>query len=526
MSIHSTLHLLCSETTWGPQVSVLTDVQQMEEDLRHRSEKLNVEFKAWMDISKSNKDGQAKIARHIAAIANHGGGRLYFGIDDDGNPEPASEVYGPDHYRSDAIHNLLKTRLEPHLQCEVHFTEFTNGVTYPVVHIPSHGTTPITAKDEHSFMHVYVRSIGPESVKVSNFQHWDTLFKRCMRFRDVEAIQTREEDELTRTQAMTKAITESVTASVLRVLAENMGQAPATGRDVDWTTITAFTEAARQEFVRQINAFDFGNTETDQQVREIAEKHVASGYALLDAENNFLTLERPHGLLRTASDEMDNVASFGWHDFIVLTNSDVSPRTRLWSIDGKDITGVEGMRVDAKTIYFGEYDYWRAYGNSIFVTTKSYREDFHRLRIGTDHAFLTSVNLFIRMHCLLAHAAIVTSKVEGAEKIALFTDYRGLKDRILGKGMDYGLRVHTHLKAVEDRYFTRLIVTRSELLENYFGTLKRLCVPILEVWGGSHFDPDEWFTRENINQIVSALRKEGSTVRLLDQDISMPDDVS
>ncbi|UIK16253.1 helix-turn-helix domain-containing protein [Rhizobium leguminosarum] len=502
-------------------MSVLTDVQQMEEDLRHRSEKLNVEFKAWMDISKSNKDGQAKIARHIAAIANYGGGRLYFGVDDDGNPEPLSEAFGPEHYRSDATHNLLKTRLGPALQCEVHFTEFTNGVTYPVVHIPSHGATPIGAKDENSFMHVYVRSIGPESVKVSNYQQWDIILKRCMRFRDVEAVQTREEDDLTRTQAMTKAITESVTASVLKILAENMGLAPAAGQDVDWTTIAALTEGARQEFVRQINAFDFGTTETDQQVREIADKHVAAGYALLGAESNFLTLERPHRLLREASEEMDKVASFGWHDFIVLTNSDVSPRTRLWFIDGKDITGVEGMRVDAKTIYFGEYDYWRAYGNSVFVTTKSYREDYQRLRMHSEQLFLTSVNIFIRMHCLLAHAAIMAAKVAGAEKIALFTDHRGLKDRILGKGLDYGLRVHTHLKAVENRYFTRLVVTRSELLEDCLGTLKRLCVPILEVWGGSYFDPDEWFTRDNIDQIVSVLQKEGSTVRLLDQGVSI-----
>ncbi|UCI24958.1 helix-turn-helix domain-containing protein [Mesorhizobium sp. B2-8-5] len=500
-------------------MAVLTDVQQMEVDLRHRSETLNVEFKAWMDISKSNKEGQAKIARHIAAIANHGGGRVYFGVDNDGNPEARSEAFPLEHFRSDAIHNLLKTRLEPTLQCEVRFTEFTNGVTYPVVHIPSHGTTPIGAKDESSFMHIYVRSVGPESVKISRYQQWDTILKRCMRFRDVEAVQTREEDELTRTQAMTKAITESVTASVLKILVENMSAAPATGPGVDWTTIDALTESARWEFIAQINALDFGTTETDQQVREIAGKHVVSSYALLDSANNFLTLERPHKLLKTASEEMNYVASFGWHDFIVLTNSDVSPRTRLWNIDGKDVTGVEGIRVDGRSVYFGEYDYWRAYGNSVFVTTKSYREDYHRLKGRVDHPFLTSVNIFIRMHSLLAHAAITTANAPDAEKIALFTDHRGMKDRILGRGMDYGMRVHTRLKAVEDRYFTQLVVGRAELLEDYFGTLKRLCVPILEVWGGSNFDPEEWFTRENVGQIISELRKEGSTVRLLDKEL-------
>jgi hypothetical protein len=302
------------------------------------------------------------------------------------------------------------------------------------------------------------------------------------------------------------------------MLAENMSHASATKPGVDWATIDALAESARQDFVAQINGLDFGTSETDQQVREIAGKHVVSGYALLDEANNFLTLERPHRLLREVSTEMDKVASFGWHDFIVLTNSDVAPRTRLWSIDGKDYTGVGGMRVGEKTVYFGEYDYWRAYGNSVFITAKSYREDYHRIRFGIEHPFLTSVNLFIRMHNLLAHAAITAAKVSGAEKIALFTDHRGLKDRILGRGMDYGLRVHTHLKALEDRFFSRLVVNRADLLDDYFGTLKLLCVPIMEVWGGSNFDPEEWFTRQNVEGIITGLRKEGSTVRLLDQE--------
>ncbi len=499
-------------------MSVLTDVQQMEEDLQHRSEKLNVEFKAWMDISKSNKEGQAKISRHIAAIANLGGGRLYFGVDDDGKAQPRSDAFPIEHYKSDAIHNILKPRLEPGLQCEVRFTIFTNGVTYPVIHIPPHGVTPIGARDESSFMHIYVRSVGPESVKISSYQQWDSILKRCMRFRDVEAVQTREEDELTRTQAMTKAITESVTASILQVLGERMGPATSAKADVDWAVVEDLMEDTRRDFVGQIGAFEFGTSEIDQQVREIAGKHVVSGYALLDEKCNFLTLERPHKLLKIASEEMNHTASFGWHDFIVLTNSDVSPRTRLWTVGGRDFTGVEGMRISEKSVYFGEYDYWRVFGNSVFVTTKSYREDYHHLKLRGADPFFTSVNLFIRMHSLLSHAAITAAMVPDAERIALSTNHRGLGGRILGRGMDYGVRVHTHLKAIEDRHFTKLVVTRAEILEDYFGTLKRLCLPILEIWAGSNFDPEEWFTRENIDKIVSELRREGSAVRLLDQD--------
>lgn len=498
-------------------MSVLTNVQQMEEDLKHRSEKLDVEFKAWMDISKKNKDGQTKIARHIAAIANHGGGRLYFGVGDDGNALSPSDEFGPDHYRSDAIHNLLKARLEPAIQCEVRFTEYTNGVTYPVVYIPSHRTMPIGARDENSYFHVYVRGVGPESIRVSNYQQWETLLKRCMRFREIEAVQEAEEDYLSKTQAMTKAITESVIAAVLKTLAENgPTSVPSRTADVDWETIKQLAEATRSDFVEQIRALPLGESEADQQIATIPKNHVTMGYALLRGDFSFVTLEKPHTILRQASTGMNDLAHFGWHDFIVLRNSDSPPRSRFWSIGERDFSGIEGMRLDDKAIYFGNFDYWRAYGNSVFVICKSYREDYNRLRHKTAQPFLTSTQIFIRIHSLLAHAALTISHIAEAEKIAIFTDHRGLNNRAIGSSFDYGLQLHSSTKSVEDRFPTQIVVTRDELLNDYFGTLKRACVPFLELWAGSSsFEPNEWFSEQNIDQIVSYLRKEGCTVRLL-----------
>lgn len=45
-----------------------------------KSEDLGVEYKAWMDTSQP--EVRAKLARHIAALSNHGGGYLIFGVDD------------------------------------------------------------------------------------------------------------------------------------------------------------------------------------------------------------------------------------------------------------------------------------------------------------------------------------------------------------------------------------------------------------------------------------------------------------
>ncbi|MEH2700162.1 ATP-binding protein [Rhizobium leguminosarum bv. viciae] len=503
-------------------MTILTDVEQMLEDLKNRSEKLDVEFKAWMDISPTNKSAQGKIARHIAAIANYGGGRLYFGVDDDGNAQPASMEYDLNHYRSDVINNLLKTRLEPPLQCEVRRVELA-GVEYPVVYIPSHGTTPVCAKDENGYLHVFVRNVGPESGRVEKFQQWDTLLRRCMRIRDVEAVQTREEDDLTRTQAMTKAITDSVTASILATLAAGGVPTGAVTREIDWSLIDMLAEETRKDFVSQIEALKLGTSETDQQIAEIAKNHAVMGYALLDENDSLITLERPQGLLRKVSDEMNDVASFGWHDFIVLPNSNGPPRTRFWKVGNKDLTGVEGMRVDQKQVYFGAFDYWRVFGNSIFVICKSYREDANRLRHKVNYPFLTSVQIFIRLHSLLAHATLIAPNVTGLKRVAFFIDHRGLEKRILGRDFDYGLRVHTHLAAEQDQYRYRIVVDVGELMNDYFSVLKRLSVPLLEIWAGANFEPDQWFTRDKIDNLVQYLQKEGSSVRLLDETAQTAD---
>ena len=54
-----------------------------------KSEDPSVEYKAWMDTS--TNEAKAKLAKHIAALANHGGGYLVFGVEDS-TREPLGET--------------------------------------------------------------------------------------------------------------------------------------------------------------------------------------------------------------------------------------------------------------------------------------------------------------------------------------------------------------------------------------------------------------------------------------------------
>jgi predicted HTH transcriptional regulator len=109
------------------------------------SEDLDVEYKAWMDTSQ--QEVRAKLARHLAALANHGGGYLIFGVDDATRKPQGQTTLLPALFGEDAISAIVKRYLDPPFQCQTAWTS-CNGVQYPVVIVPAHGARPITAKTD------------------------------------------------------------------------------------------------------------------------------------------------------------------------------------------------------------------------------------------------------------------------------------------------------------------------------------------------------------------------------------------
>src|ERR1700722_2574690 len=107
------------------------------------NETLHVEYKSWLDLSQN--EVRADLARHIAALANHGGGTIIFGITDamqaaGANPFPKVSI------DRDLIAGIVKKYLEPTFQCEVHVVRSAEGNDHPVVIVPPHGVAPICAK--------------------------------------------------------------------------------------------------------------------------------------------------------------------------------------------------------------------------------------------------------------------------------------------------------------------------------------------------------------------------------------------
>jgi len=153
-------------------------------------ETLHVELKEWIDLS--DKVARAKTARHLAALANHGGGYLIVGIRDDRSLDESQHPGELSRFSQDSIAGVIDRYLAPAFQCDVFFVVPTGG-SKPcvVVRVPSHGSVPICAKangpndekdrptgirkGEH-----YIRVPGPKSVEIDSPELWLPLIRRCV----------------------------------------------------------------------------------------------------------------------------------------------------------------------------------------------------------------------------------------------------------------------------------------------------------------------------------------------------------
>jgi len=145
------------------------------------------EYKGWIDLD--DKVVRASIASHLAALANHGGGHLVFGFQDDLTPDP-NRPASIDKYNRDTFTGIVKRYLSPYFQCDVHIVTNKKGEEFPVVRVPAHENVPIMAKADgpqdrkkkpQGIMigKCYIRKPGPESAPIDSSQEWSALIRRC-----------------------------------------------------------------------------------------------------------------------------------------------------------------------------------------------------------------------------------------------------------------------------------------------------------------------------------------------------------
>lgn len=150
------------------------------------------EYKCWLDLS--DKRIQRDIAKHIAALANYGGGYLIFGFsDEDLSPDTRIPMNFELTYSRDYVNGAIVSHyLEPPIHCDVvHFDSSSSGNKHVLKRVPTHGASPVCLRkggisfDGSAISQVhrdtyYVRKPGPKSEPILKAIEWSPIFRRCV----------------------------------------------------------------------------------------------------------------------------------------------------------------------------------------------------------------------------------------------------------------------------------------------------------------------------------------------------------
>lgn len=168
--------------------------EELQEFLRTPREDLDIELKKWIDPS--DKNVQAKLAKELLALRNHGGGFLVIGFKDGHPPVPdpdrPTDLAG---FSTDVFNNIIKRYAEPPFHCMSYVVDHpVSGDKYPVVVVPGGAKVPVRCKSDSpdgrsiKLDTYYIRRPGPESSPPQSGTEWDLLLERCLLGRKEELL--------------------------------------------------------------------------------------------------------------------------------------------------------------------------------------------------------------------------------------------------------------------------------------------------------------------------------------------------
>lgn len=443
-----------------------------------KSEALEVEYKSWIDTSVA--EAGAKLARHLAALSNHGGGYLVFGVDDKTKVPQGATALDRKLFGEDAISAIVKRYLDPRFQCRVEWAE-SAGVSYPVVIVPAHGSRPVVAAADGPSDQkgrpigiregaLYIRAPGPESIAIRRPDDWTALLERCLRHRA------------------------DVLASIMRQAIGSSSKPSLAATEL----LKAACLATADSFATQIREVVPQVAEKDRpRVRENADNFAVFGYALVGEDGELLRLENIRDINARADVGMHQYAYMGWNSFLPLHVPERAPQLRTESLLGEDRPYLEGMRIANSAFLAAAFDYWRMYEDGVCCFAEGYRDD---IQGRTEQ--LGVVLCLIKLHSILAHARLVGQQLPSIAKVNIYMDWRGLSGRYLMWDRHCPI---SDVRIADDRFIKTVTLDWAEVRDEYFGALRKVSLPFLNLVPLSgQFDRSTWLTRESIEKIFAA----------------------
>lgn len=419
-----------------------------------------VEYKSWLDLS--DNEARADVARHIAAIANYGGGMIVFGFNDAGLTYAGPNPHTVPPINRDTISGIVRKYLEPTFHCDVEHVQSTAGNIHPIVVIPSHGAIPICARASGPQVGTrikgieigtyYVRKPGPESAPVVNAAEWGPIIRRCALHEKASIL------------------------SAVSVALRGETEPPARNRSAE---LKRWHDAAYTRFKSDVT--ECGASP------ELIRRNVQLSYLIVQPGEQRLNVDdlRHQGLLQINSEVKDRVRT-GWSMFYPFTRREIEPRIMIDEASGEGQDDfVETALVRARESQHVHTDLWRVTPAGKATIIRPYWED------NPDWASQTSrepgswfsPNLECRSVAeFVRHAQALAERFETAESVLFLCEWRGLLSRTIYEPGSYF--------SIEGESATDGRITTQEVPVGDLGTawpeiVSNLVAPIVRLFSGS-----------------------------------------
>ena len=373
---------------------------ELSELVNSPEERPEVEYKAWLDLT-DNKH-RANIARHIAALANLGGGHIVFGINDDMTScGPAPDELLINH---DAVASITKKYLEPALHCDVRTVKSSGGIDHPIIRVPPHGATPICAKANGPASSTgkvegivagtyYLRKAGPESSPIITAAEWRDVIRRC-------ALHDR--------------------AAILSAVTAALSTSSATGTSSDAPrSLEAWSRGAAHRYLSLV-----GDTKFAAPVQEC---RIQLSYCIITEADSDLPFDKLEQILFEVGGEVDQHVQSGWSLFYVFRNEPLTPK---WMQN----PGVEDDEyLEANTLLPDRtigLDLWRVSPRGLATVIREYWEDTQDFG-GQPRTTLNPKLMAKTIGELVRHAEALSSRFSVPTSIAFRCEWIGLSGRRL-----------------------------------------------------------------------------------------------
>ena len=417
------------------------DNRELQELVDVPRERLEVEYKAWLDLN--DKETRAKLARHLCALANNGGGFVVFGINDDmTHANPPSGRAGP--YDRDTLSGIVDRYLEPTFQVDVYdVPSAITGTTHPVVWVPSHEARPVCSVrggPERNGKPVgiaratyYTRVPGPKSVPISKSDWWNPIIRRCV-LHDRQAL-----------------------LAGLEPLLRSPGRPVAEPDD----PLRRWHDAGHRKFLEL--------ADSDDEASQLKRAHYQFSYRIAVAGNQRLDMEGLVDELRRMGYEVMRFARSGWPMFHIFDVMELLPRSTT-DPDFAEDEFLEGNVMNTDGRGLGLSDLWRVSPAGMATVIRAYQEDrLHQWNANhglSPGAWLWPFWMAREIAEVIHHARAFAERFEAPETVSFRAEWRGLQGRVL-KDPNHPWAERGGGSAKEDGRVVVRVVPAAELAEGW-----------------------------------------------------------